>query len=64
VNQQHVTDPPGTPCKRCGLVYSIKTCYTACLDEGQTWDDWFANLNEAQQKLVEWRPAKPLSTNQ
>jgi len=54
----HITDPPGTPCKRCGLIYSIKTAYTPCLEEGQTWEEWYENLNEGQKKTVEFRPAK------
>jgi hypothetical protein len=40
------------------LIYSIKTAYTPCLEEGQTWEEWYENLNEGQKKTVEFRPVK------
>ncbi len=49
---QHVTDPPGTPCRRCGLVYSMKTSQVPCFEEGDTYETWYARQNEAVQALV------------
>jgi hypothetical protein len=46
---QHIPSGPGGvggPCKRCGLVYSIKTAYTPCFEEGDTFEIWQARQNE------------------
>jgi hypothetical protein len=46
---QHVPSGPGGvggPCARCGLVYSIKTAYTPCFKEGDTFETWQARQNE------------------
>ena len=46
---QHGPSGPGGvggPCRRCGLVYSVKTAYTPCFEEGDTLETWQARQNE------------------
>lgn len=44
MGQQLRHDPAvvGGPCRRCGLVYSPKTAYTPCFEEGDTLETWKA----------------------
>lgn len=49
---QHITNPPGTPCKRCGIAYSAKTCYVACLEDDDTFETWFTRQHDEVKPLV------------
>jgi hypothetical protein len=47
IQLQHSPTTPGGPCRRCGLIYSIKTAYTTCFEEGDTLETWRARQNKA-----------------
>lgn len=52
---QHDTGPQGgQPCKRCGLRHTgHKTAYIPCFEEGDTYETWYARLNEGAREVVE-----------
>lgn len=49
---QHITPSVGDACARCGLVYSSKTAYVPCFEEGDTFETWKARQPEAIQPLL------------
>ena len=45
---QHDTGPQGgQPCMYCGLIFSPKVAYVACLNEGETILDWWRRQSPA-----------------
>jgi len=43
---RHDSASIGAPCGRCGLVYSPKTAYVPCFEEGDTFESWRARQPE------------------
>ena len=54
---RHDTPSLGAPCSRCGLVYSQKTAYVPCFEEGDTFETWKAKQPEELQELLRPPPA-------
>jgi hypothetical protein len=46
----HDTSPYGSPCRRCGLSYSIENSYVPCFLEGETKEEWEKRVGLKQEE--------------
>lgn len=49
-------DIPGKPCTKCGLRYSRETAYVDCLNDGETYEAWWARQNDAVRAIAHLYP--------
>jgi len=54
---RHDSTSIGAPCGRCGLVYSPKTAYVPCFEEGDSFETWKARQPVELQPLLKPPPA-------